>query len=215
LIMYSKRIDTIVSKIPHCDVLADIGCDHGYIGVSALRQGIAQKCLFSDISAPSLNKAKVLCQNLGIDDRAEFFVGDGTQKIEYADCVVIAGMGGRETIDILKNCNFVPKYIILQPMKNLPEVREYVSQNFEILYDKITFDKKFYNLLVLAPGSDNLTEMQKIFGKTNLQDKHEDFVLYIKHEMQKTAKLLNKKPDNTKMACKMQLLATVEKEFEK
>ena len=213
--MYSKRIDKIVSKIPQCDILADIGCDHGYIGVSALEQGVAKKCLFSDISAPSLNKAKILCQKLGIDDKADFFVGDGTQKIDYADCVVIAGMGGRETIDILQNCKFTPKYFVLQPMKNLFEVREYVAKNYNILYDKITFDKKFYNLLVICPGSDNLTDMQKHFGKTNLEQKHQDFVDYIKSEIAKTKKLLNKKPDNQKMIDKLELLSSVEKELEK
>ncbi|MBQ9715241.1 MAG: SAM-dependent methyltransferase [Clostridia bacterium] len=213
--MYSKRIDKIVSKIPQCNLLADIGCDHGYIGVSALRQGIAKKCLFSDISAPSLNKAKLLCQKLGLDDRAEFFVGDGTQKIDYADCVVIAGMGGRETIDILKNCKFAPDYFVLQPMKNLYEVREYVAQHYHIIYDKITFDKKFYNLLVLGKGQDTLTEMQKHFGKTNLEQKHDDFVSFVRCEIAKTKKLLNKKPDNQKMVDKLALLTSVEKELEK
>ena len=213
--MYSKRIDKIVSKIPQCDILADIGCDHGYIGVSALRQGVAKKCLFSDISAPSLNKAKLLCQKLGLENRADFFVGDGTQKIDYADCVVIAGMGGRETIDILQNCKFAPKYFVLQPMKNLYEVREYVANKYHILYDKITFDKKFYNLIVLQQGQDNLDEMQKHFGKTNLLQKHDDFVNYIRCEIAKTQKLLNKKPDNQKMVDKLALLTSVEKELEK
>ena len=213
--MYSKRIDKIVSKIPQCDILADVGCDHGYIGVSALRQNIAKKCLFSDISAPSLNKAKLLCQKLGLENRADFFVGDGTQKIDYADCVVIAGMGGRETIDILQNCKFAPKYFVLQPMKNLYEVREYVAKNYHILYDKITFDKKFYNLIVLEQGQDNLDEMQKHFGKTNLLQKHDDFVNYVRCEIAKTQKLLNKKPDNQKMVDKLALLTSVEKELEK
>ena len=69
--MYSKRIDKIVSKIPQCDILADIGCDHGYIGVSALKQGVAKKCLFSDISAPSLNKSDFFASVLA---QAKFFI---------------------------------------------------------------------------------------------------------------------------------------------
>ena len=83
------------------------------------------------------------------------------------------------------------------------------------MYDKITFDKKFYNLLVICPGSDNLTDMQKHFGKTNLEQKHQDFADYIRCEIAKTQKLLNKKPDNQKMMDKLALLSSVEKELEK
>ena len=214
MIMYSARIESIVSLLPHCEVLADIGCDHGYIGVSALLQGKAQKVLFSDISAPSLKKAQLLCERQGLCDRAEFFVGNGLETINYADCVVIAGMGGKETIDIIKNRKFTPKCFVLQPMRNLPEVREFVAKDFKIEYDKITFDKKFYNLMLIISGKDSLTQKEKIFGRTNLQEKHDDFKQYITVEIQKTKNLLNKKPDNEKMANYLKQLAEIAEELD-
>lgn len=211
--MYSARIENIVSLVPFCEVLADVGCDHGYIGVGALNAGKAKKVAFTDISAPSLKKAQLLCEKQGLCDRAEFFVGNGLEKISYADCVVIAGMGGKETIDIIESRAFMPKCFVLQPMRNLPEVREYVAKNFKIEYDKIIFDKKFYNLMLIREGRDNLNEKEIIFGKTNLKEKHAAFKLYIAAQIQKTKNLLSKKPDNEKMANYFKQLAEIAEEL--
>ena len=211
--MHSARIESIVSLAPNCKILADVGCDHGYIGVSALKCGKAQKVLFSDISAPSLNKARLLCERQGLCDRAEFFVGNGLEKIEYADCVVIAGMGGKETIDIIANSHFLPEYFVLQPMRNLPEVREYAAKNFKIEYDKIICDKKFYNLMLIRQGNDSLNEKEKIFGRTNLKDKHDAFKRYVNLQIQKTKNLLNKKPDNEIILNYLKQLAEIAEEL--
>lgn len=53
-----KRLSAIISLIPQCDSLADVGCDHGYIGAEALASGIAKVVQFCDISEASLNKAR-------------------------------------------------------------------------------------------------------------------------------------------------------------
>ena len=48
-----------------CDVLADVGCDHGQIGLGFLKEGLCKKALMIDISEPSLNKARRLCREEG------------------------------------------------------------------------------------------------------------------------------------------------------
>lgn len=207
--MYSKRIRCIADCLPRCETLADIGCDHGYIGVSALESGKADRVVFSDISAPSLAKARALCEEKGLCGKAEFFVGDGTEKIDYADCVVIAGMGGRETVGILQKCLFCPSAVVLQPMKNLPEVRTFAAARYKIQTDKIVFDKKFYNIIVLTRGRDSLTEEELLFGRTNLAERSDDFKKYISQEKQKTLGLLAKKPDNDKMAAYLKKLTEI------
>lgn len=194
--MYSKRIESIAEVVSPCDTLADIGCDHGFIGFCALEKNKAKKVLFSDISAPSLEKAKAYCLKNGCSEKCEFFVGNGTEKIAYADCVVIAGMGGKEIIEILENMSFKPSQIVLQPMKNLPDVRKYVEQRYFVSFDKIVFDKKFYNIISLTQGSDNLSDEEILFGKNNLKEKHADFKLFVEKEILKTKKILSGKTDN-------------------
>lgn len=211
--MYSKRIGQIVEATPVCDVVADIGCDHGYIGVSLLKQGKAKKVWFADISAPSLQKAKRLCEAERLSCMAEFAVCDGAELVPYADCLVIAGMGGKETIHILENCPFMPPTVVLQPMRNLPDVRKHVIKNYRIVSDRIMQDGKFYNILYLERGSDNLTADQILFGKTNLTEKSDDFKQYIALEITKTKLLLEKKADNADKAVYLDRLCAIAEEL--
>ena len=90
--MLTKRLSTIVSVLPKCNVLADVGCDHGYVGLEALNRGVAQRVVFVDVSAPSLEKARQNCPQ-SLTPRAEFVCRDGLGDLD-ADCAVIAGMGG-------------------------------------------------------------------------------------------------------------------------
>lgn len=205
--MRSKRIDAIVAAVPRCRVAADIGCDHGYIGAALLRRGKAEKVVFADISAPSLEKARRLCEKEGLTDRAEFFVCDGTAGIRRADCVVIAGMGGKESIHILEECAFEPSFVVLQPMKNLPDVRKYVAGRYRIISDRIIKDGKFYNIIALEKGSDTLTEDEILFGRSNLKEPDDDFRQYIAAETAKTKKLL---AENAACAAKAGYLGRLE-----
>ena len=150
-IQISRRLKAVAALVSPGLVLADVGCDHGYIGAALLRLNKAEKVVFADISAPSLEKARRLCEKEGLTDRAEFFVCDGTAGIRRADCVVIAGMGGKESIHILEECAFEPSFVVLQPMKNLPDVRKYVAGRYRIISDRIIKDGKFYKTYGVKP----------------------------------------------------------------
>ena len=84
-----------------CDVLADVGCDHGQIGLGFLKEGLCKKALMIDISEPSLNKARRLFREEGYEDQAHFLVGDGLLPAGEAQGVVIAGMGGKLIVRLL------------------------------------------------------------------------------------------------------------------
>ena len=48
--MLTKRLEKLVSVIPCSDTLADVGCDHGYVGIEALKRGLANRVVFVDVS---------------------------------------------------------------------------------------------------------------------------------------------------------------------
>ena len=188
--MRSVRLTKLVSLIPSCDTLADVGCDHGYVGIEALRLGKARHVVFTDISRPSLDKARdncpqeykavttFLCQN-----------GLGSLKLDVA---LIAGMGGLEIISILDSAEHLPEQLVLQPMRNQRDVRAYISQRYEILTDVKFFDGKYYDVIV-ARKSDlptTLSELELEFGKSNLQSPSADFVSYLQLELKKLNKIL-------------------------
>lgn len=191
----TERNSRILSEIPDCEAFADVGCDHGIIAEQILLRGV-KKIVISDISADSLEKAKKRLKKYTQNEnfaKTEIFavVCDGLSKVPQCDCVLIAGMGGEEIDKILLNAPFLPKNIILQPMKNTPKVRKaLLSLGYGIKKDYIFKDKKFYNLLVcekdyeIKPYSD--TELE--FGRDNLKNYSSDFVEYIKLELNNAKK---------------------------
>lgn len=190
--MHSKRIQNIVSVLPKCNILADVGCDHGYVGIEALVQDKANNVVFCDISDCSLQKAKQNCpQNLL--KRASFICADGIPQTCQCDCAVIAGMGGLEIISILSHTIYLPRFLVLQPMKNAFELRKFLVSNYIIETDSLFFDgNKYYNLISATMGNTSpMTELQLFFGKDNLTKPSKDFVKYLLNEKIKLTKILS------------------------
>ena len=189
--MHSKRLTTLVSLIPQCELLADVGCDHGYVGIEALRQGKAQRVAFADISAPSLNKARANCPKQ-FDSVVTFHCQDGLAGLN-ADCAIIAGMGGLEIVSILQRARHLPQKLVLQPMRNQSDVRVYlVEHNYEIVTDVKFRDDKFYDVIVAMQSQSPtpLTTLEMEFGKTNLAEPSTDFVEYLRLERNKLNTIL-------------------------
>lgn len=186
----TDRLDKLVSLVPKCNVVADIGCDHGYAGIELLKTGKAVRVIFVDVSQPSLDKARNNCpEEFGC--RAEFVCRDGLGDIQV-DCALIAGMGGLEIISILSNATFPPPYLVLQPNRNPKEVRMYLCKEYGIDYDGKIFDGKFYDMIVAnrTRHGENLSEMEIEFGKTNMHSPTNDFCAYLISEQTKLKKIL-------------------------
>ena len=188
--MQSVRLTKILSMIPKCNTLADVGCDHGYVGIAALNAGRVDSVTFVDISEPSLNKARQNCPS-EFTKRVKYLCQDGLRRL-VVDVAVIAGMGGLEIISILKNAQTLPSKLVLQPMRNQRDLRAYLASNYEIVCDVKFFDGKYYDL-IYAERSDkpaNLNELELEFGKTNLQSPTVDFTNFLLKEQSKLTTIL-------------------------
>ena len=185
-----KRLSVIISFIPLCDSLADVGCDHGYIGAEALTSGIAKIVQFCDISEASLNKARKECERRGLFE-ADFFCVNGLEGIE-TEVAVIAGMGGLEIIDIVNNADTLPEVLVLQPMKNAGEVRIALMDRYFIEKDfTVAEGRRFYTVMKLVRGKDRLSEREIMFGKTDLAEMGKDFRAFLNKEKLKCEEILS------------------------
>lgn len=116
----SERLNFIIKHIENTSVLADIGTDHGYIPLYAVKNGICSKAIAVDINKEPLDKARLNAILEGTGDELEFRLGDGLNALEKdeVEVTVIAGMGGNLIRDILESqIEKVDsmKYLILQP----------------------------------------------------------------------------------------------------
>ena len=181
----TKRLQTLLSALTPCRKLADVGCDHGYLSKAALDSGLAEAVVVSDISSPSLEKARALLAPYG--ERVRAVVCDGLPKVD-ADCdqVVIAGMGGEEIISILSSAPFLPSRLVLQPMKNADKLRKrLLLLGYRIERDYVFKDEKFYTLIAAVKGEDAYTDDEIFFGRDNLKDRSPDFMELAQREYQK------------------------------
>ena len=184
--MLTKRLQRLVDVIPQSDTLADVGCDHGYVGIEALKRGVARKVVFVDISAQCLQKARTNCPT-ALQDNAAFVCQDGLGQID-CDTAVICGMGGLEILSVLNAAKRLPKAVVLQPMRNIVDTRKYVSRHYKIALDETFFDGKYYTVILGVEQGNydcNLNELELNFGVTNIRQPSEDFKLYLQNEHNK------------------------------
>lgn len=178
-----KRFEIIFSVIPRCESFADVGCDHGIISYQMLKTGKCEKLYYGDISAPSLKKAEKLLSVFG--EKAVGVCCDGLKKFPQCDCVLVAGMGGENIIEIIESSPFYPETFVLQPMKNSDKVRrKLIEKGYRIVRDfKFFAENRYYDLMVAKKGESALTEAEITYGKENLDFPSMDFLNYLKEEI--------------------------------
>ncbi len=174
-----KRLEKIVDYINEDDIVADIGCDHGYLLKLAIEKKNIKKCYAVDNKIGPLNAAK---KNLNNYSNVSFILSDGLLNIDVVDinCVVIAGMGGNLVNKIISDSLIKFKNInklIICPNRNVDGSRFFLNQNeFKIISESmIKEDGKFYEIVVFENGKQILNDKQIFFGPYLLQNKTDVF----------------------------------------
>jgi len=124
----SDRLRAILQLTKCYDTLADIGTDHAYLPIEAVRNGLCRRAIACDINKGPLEVATANIRAAGFADQIETRLGNGLAPLneDEADCIVISGMGGLRIWSILqadeKKARFA-KQLILQPQHDLEELR--------------------------------------------------------------------------------------------
>lgn len=144
----SNRLLACCSFIAPGDRVADIGCDHGYLGIHLLQSGIASSVIASDINENPLLSAKQNARKFHTEDRMAFFLSAGAEKIPRDfDTLVCAGMGADTMMGILDAAPWLKdsRYrLVLQCQSKRPELRMYLNaQGYAILRETLAKDGKF------------------------------------------------------------------------
>lgn len=200
----SFRLNKIAEKVTTNGIVADIGTDHAYIPIFLYKNNKIKSAIACDISKGSLQKANINISKYNLSNYIETRLSNGLEKIhleDNVDTIIIAGMGGMLMIDILqkgieiaKNCN----KLILQPQKDIPEVRKFLHQNNFIIEDEdmIIDENKFYNIIVAINNFGTENQMfdyrEYLFGKSNIDKKCPILKEYILNELNIMENIINK-----------------------
>lgn len=156
----SNRLLACCDFVSPGDRVADIGCDHGYLGIYLLKNGIASNVIASDVNEKPLQSALHNAVKFGVKEHMSFYLSDGIRSIPREfDVLVCAGMGGDTMMSILEAAPWLkdPKYrLILQCQSKRPELRRHLYRlGFAIRRETLAQDGKFlYPVMevVYAPG---------------------------------------------------------------
>ena len=155
----SSRLAACCSFVRPGDVVADIGCDHGYLGIYLLLKGIAKAVIAADINQQPLDSAYTNAHKYCVKDSMSFYLSDGARNIPREfDTMVCAGMGGDTIISILEGAPWLKSdqyRLVLQCQSKRPELREYLYKNgWHICSEILAKDGKFiYPVMLVSFGA--------------------------------------------------------------
>ena len=139
----SPRLAAAASLVRKGGVICDVGTDHALLPCRLYLDG-ERRLIASDIKDGPLTSAKrTLMQYIGKEDAVCLVKSDGLSRIDYADDVIVAGMGGELIAEIVEKCPFLSNdtHFILQPMSKADVLRRELYQNgFEIRCELTAFD---------------------------------------------------------------------------
>lgn len=144
----SKRLQRCADYIGCANRVADIGCDHGYLGISLLKNGQVKSVIAADIRPMPLQAAKENAKRFGFDKQMEFFLSDGASAIPRDfDVMVCAGMGADTMISIIENAPWLKSTsyrFVLQCQSKTAMLRKYLNENgFSIVRESAIKDGRF------------------------------------------------------------------------
>lgn len=155
----TPRLAAALSMLEGYATVADVGCDHGRLTAALLQRNVCEHVVATDISEPSLEKARQLIRYIGLADRVSFRVGDGCSVLKPGECdaLVLLGMGGTLMTDILEACPvraMGAKAVVLQPMRAQDDIRAYLHRSgYRISDDRVVLDRgRYYQILKAIPS---------------------------------------------------------------
>ena len=155
----SKRLLCCASMVQPGSRVADIGTDHGYLGIYLLQSGAARHVIACDLRKDPLENARRNAKLFGVDGEMKLRLSDGLEKIrpDEVDTVVMAGMGGDLIQKILSQCPWRKReglQFILQPQSAGNVLRRWLCEDgFEIQREEPVQDGHFlYTVMDIRQG---------------------------------------------------------------
>ena len=144
----SDRLLACCNFVSKGDRVADIGCDHGYLGIHLLTNCIASHMIESDVAPGPLEAARRNAKKYGVESAMTFCLSDGVKDIPRDfDTLVCAGMGGDTMVHILTDAPLLKnsRYrLVLQCQSKTPMLRRFLSENgWRITEEQVLKEGKF------------------------------------------------------------------------
>ena len=186
----SKRLKAIAKYTEGFKSLADIACDHGYLGIYAVENYGLEEVLLTDINPMPLASAIKNTELKNLEHIITCKLGDGLTPLEKDyEVITISGIGGMLMKDILfKGLDRIKnaKRLVLCPNTDAYEVRKFLIDNgFAITHEEMVFENKYYEIIISKFENTRLShnDLELKYGPVLLKTKPIEFINYYKEQL--------------------------------
>lgn len=162
-----NRLMTAVGLCRRGKIAADVGCDHAQLACR-LAQNVSSLVIASDVRDGPLEAARRTVAECGVTN-VKIVKSDGLAEIDYADDVIICGMGGELIARIISGCRFLSEdtRFILQPMTKDDFLRAWLYRNgFEITEELVAAEKERRYIIMNVRYTGVVREVDEYFALT-------------------------------------------------
>ncbi|WP_342756398.1 class I SAM-dependent methyltransferase [Kineothrix sedimenti] len=156
----SDRMLCVAGMVTKGNVVCDVGCDHGFVPIYLVKNGISPRALAMDVGKGPLEAANEHIKEYALTDYIETRLSDGVTALRRgeADTLICAGMGGKLMKRIMEEGKDKIRFmqeVILQPQSEIQGIREFLrKQDYHIMdEDMILEDRKYYPVIKACPGT--------------------------------------------------------------
>ena len=191
----SARLEALLALCRKGERGADVGCDHGFVSIRLVRDGIFRFMLAMDLREGPLQAAKEHIREEGLEEQVECRISDGLKALKQgeADGLICAGMGGELMKRILSEGMEKARQmeqLVLQPQSEIPEFRLFLRKNaFRIEAEELILeDGKYYPMFRVVSGTehyedhDEAAAVYDAYGRQLLEERHPVLYEYLKRE---------------------------------
>lgn len=179
-VVLSRRLRMLADLVTKGYRAADVGCDHGFLSIYLIQQGISSRVLAMDVRKGPLTAAQEHIAACGLEAYIESRLSDGLAALcpGEAETLICAGMGGplmekilRDGMDKARGL----KELILQPQSEIGAFRRFLRrEGFRILAeDAVCEDGKYYFAMkAVYAGTESRESPQETLGsRETVQDR--------------------------------------------
>ncbi len=194
----NRRLLLLTSLVPKDVVVYDIGCDHALLDIFLTLYN-NNTCYAIDQKESALKMAKKNIALYHLEKKITVLCQDGffNQEIKENSVAVLAGMGTRTILDILKGREDAPfKKIIIQTNNDYEILREsMMKKGYKITSEHVLLDKKiWYVIMTFEKGKASYSTYELKFGPLLKKENSIKRNLYYTYLIEKREAILKKLP---------------------
>ena len=198
----ASRLEALKSTLKGFDSVLDVGTDHAYLPILALKENPSLKVIASDNKKGPLEQARLNLSKENYLDQVELLLGEGLEVLkDPVDVIVMAGMGGKTIAKmVLDKKDLSAKRLVCHPTNVPSAVRKLTTAlPYQIVDEIFYMESEFpYTIILLEKGTASYTEKELLYGPVLLQKKPEAYRLLLEKEYRFTLGLLDVIPEGDK-----------------